>query len=258
MIQEYMTVKSNRLIAQDIWEMVLAGSLVRQIARPGQFVHVKVGSGFDPLLRRPISIAAVDRKNGALTLLYRVQGKGTRLMAEIAPGARLDVLGPLGNGFPVDALRPGQKALLVGGGIGAPPLYELSRQLKAGGVEVRHVLGFESAAHAFYVEKFSALAPTSVATVDGSWGTKGFVTDVLAAENWAFDCLYACGPDAMLRALEAAYPARHGFFSLEERMACGTGACYGCVCRPKNDPAGTASKKVCSDGPVFEMGEIII
>ncbi|GER65549.1 dihydroorotate dehydrogenase B (NAD(+)), electron transfer subunit [Weizmannia acidilactici] len=257
MMQEQMVVKKHSSIAKDIYEMVLAGDLVRQIARPGQFIHIKVGSGIDPLLRRPISIAELDRDRCEITILYRAQGKGTKMMAEMNPGEKLDVLGPLGNGFPVDALRHGQKALLVGGGIGVPPLYELSKQLKARGVEVRHVLGFESAAHAFYIDQFSALAPTSVATVDGSRGTKGFVTDALAGDGWNFDCIYACGPAAMLRALETEYPGRRGFFSLEERMACGIGACYGCVCRTKNSP-DNATKKVCSDGPVFEMGEVLI
>ncbi|WP_018664049.1 dihydroorotate dehydrogenase electron transfer subunit [Heyndrickxia acidiproducens] len=258
MMQEYMKIKKHSRIAKDIYEMVLAGELARQVARPGQFIHIRIGSGIDPLLRRPISIASVDSGQSEISILYRAQGKGTKMMAALPAGASLDVLGPLGNGFPVDALRAGQKALLVGGGIGVPPLYELSKQLTASGVEVHHVLGFESAANAFYIDEFSALAPTFVATVDGSLGTKGFVTDILAGDDWAFDCIYACGPAAMLQALEAAYPGRRGFFSLEERMACGIGACYACVCRPKNDPAGSTSKKVCSDGPVFEMGEVVI
>lgn len=253
MKKQQLKVVNQREIADNIFELTLA-SVVS--CTPGQFFHVKVADGFDPLLRRPISIAAVD--HSSVTLIYRKEGRGTTLLSTKMQGETVDVLGPLGNGFPLDAVRKGQTALLVGGGIGVPPLYELSKRLVERGVRVIHVHGFASAAVAFYEDEFAELGTTYVATVDGSRGTKGFVTDVIDRYRLHFDTLYACGPTPMLKALEARYRDKNAYFSLEQRMGCGIGACFACVCHTQADPEGFSYRKVCSDGPVFPVGEVVL
>ena len=257
MIQkELCKVLSQKEIASDIFELTIHGDLVSQINAPGQFVHLKVSNGLDPLLRRPISISSYDTEQNSLTMIYRKEGKGTSMLAELRPGMHVDILGPLGNGFPVEEVSTGDTALLVGGGIGVPPLYELSNQLVAKGVKVIHVLGFQTASAVFYEEEFLKNGETYVATVDGSYGRKGFVTDVM--KELQFDCIYTCGPTPMLRAIEQNYQDKKVFLSLEERMGCGIGACFACVCKKKDDPTGVSYKKVCSDGPVFRAGEVLI
>nr|WP_309099304.1 dihydroorotate dehydrogenase electron transfer subunit [Fredinandcohnia onubensis] len=258
MKKEQMKIVSHTQIAEDIFELTLAGELVQAIKDPGQFVHVKVSDGIDPLLRRPISIANIDQEKQECTLIYRKEGLGTRVLSEKNIDQSVDVLGPLGNGFPVDEVGVGETALLVGGGIGVPPLYELSKRLVAKGVKVIHVLGFQSKSAVFYEEKFSVLGETHIATVDGTVGTKGFVTDVISNNGITFDTLYSCGPTPMLKALEKAFPDRNAYISLEERMGCGIGACFACVCHLQDDPEGYTYKKVCSDGPVFKVGEVVL
>ncbi|MGE8204147.1 dihydroorotate dehydrogenase electron transfer subunit [Heyndrickxia sp. NPDC080065] len=255
--QEKMKVISHQLIAENIYELTLEGSLVNEMNQPGQFVHLRVADAAEPLLRRPISIAEIDKENRQFTMIYRAEGKGTKLLSHKKQGETIDVLGPLGNGFPVER-KKGEKAVLVGGGIGVPPLYELSKRLVRQGVEVIHILGHETESKVFYVEQFKSLGKTYIATVDGSLGTKGFVTDVMDQENLAFDCLFACGPMPMLKALENNYSSIEGYISLEKRMGCGIGACLACVCQLSDDPSGTKYRKVCSDGPVFRMGEVIL
>lgn len=256
--KEWMTVLSQEKIAVNIYELTLKGELVQQMNEPGRFVHLKVNEQMMPLLRRPISVASIDKENSQFTMIYRAEGEGTKILAQKKAGETIDVLGPLGNGFPVEAAQPGDTALLVGGGIGVPPLYELSKQLNERGVRTIHVLGFQSADTSFYVEAFSALGDTYVATVDGSLGVKGFVTDAIQQYGLEADILYSCGPLPMLRALEEAQLTKKGFISLEERMGCGIGACFACVCHTKSDPTGTDYRKVCSDGPVFPIGEVAL
>lgn len=256
---ELCTVISHRQIAENIYELILSGELVSQMKEPGRFVHVKVSSGHDPLLRRPISIANIDALKKEFTLIYRAEGRGTTILSKKLVGESVDVLGPLGHGFPVEETDAGETALLVGGGIGVPPLYELSKRLVARGIHVVHVLGFQSQSALFYEEAFSELGPTYVATVDGSYGTHGFVTDVIKGEGIQFDTLYTCGPTPMLKALEEEYASRKKvFLSLEERMGCGIGACFACVCHRAGDPNGFTYKKVCTDGPVFRAGEVVL
>ncbi|WP_246589502.1 dihydroorotate dehydrogenase electron transfer subunit [Desertibacillus haloalkaliphilus] len=257
-MKDHLTIVHNETIAKDIYEIVLEGELVSNMTEPGQFVHIKVADGIDPLLRRPISICNVDHQKNQLTIVFRADGRGTRLLSQRREGELIDTLGPLGSGFPIAATESGQVAILVGGGIGVPPLYYLSKQLTARGVKVIHVLGFASSADVFYEEEFARLGETYIATVDGSQGTKGFVTDVVAERELDFDTLYACGPNPMLKALEANYKDVHGYLSLEERMGCGIGACFACVCHLQDDPTGTSYKKICSDGPVFPIGEVIL
>jgi dihydroorotate dehydrogenase electron transfer subunit len=255
---EWMKIVSQKSIAKDIFEITVEGDLVQEMNQPGQFVHIKVSTGIEPLLRRPISICSIDQRQSQFTMLYRAEGAGTKLLSEKKVGESINVLGPLGNGFPVEETQNGETALLVGGGIGVPPLYELSKQLTNQGVKVIHVLGFQSKENVFYETSFEQLGETFVVTVDGSYGTKGFVTDVIEKFNLNFSSLYACGPNPMLRALEDRYHDRKAFLSLEERMGCGIGACFACVCHVKDDPSGFAYKKVCTDGPVFKVGEVVI
>jgi dihydroorotate dehydrogenase electron transfer subunit len=253
---EQMTIVSQECIAKNIYRLILTGNLVEDMNNPGQFVHVKVGAQADPLLRRPISICEIDKEAKQFTMIYRKEGLGTSLLSEKQPGEMLDILGPLGNGFPLEAVEKGQTALLVGGGIGVPPLYELSKRLVEKGVHVIHVLGFQHKDVVFLENEFAKLGETYVATVDGSYGVQGVVIDVIRQHEFTFDVLYSCGPKPMLKALEQAFPHKNVYLSLEERMGCGIGACFACVCRVPN--SGTAYKKVCNDGPVFKAGEVIL
>ncbi|MGD6816242.1 dihydroorotate dehydrogenase electron transfer subunit [Metabacillus sp. 84] len=255
-VKENMLVLANREMAKDVFELVLKGKMTEQMNTPGQFVHVKVSETVVPLLRRPISIAKIEKKEQTLTLLYRKGGEGTVLLSKRSPGDLLDVIGPLGNGFPVDSSLSGKRMLLIGGGIGVPPLYELSRRLKAFGAEPVHVLGFESKDHAFYETDFERLGDTYITTVDGSLGLKGFVTDAISLYDLRFERVYACGPTPMLKAIETLFHDREVYLSLEERMGCGIGACFACVCHVPDSPHGY--KKVCSDGPVFRAGEVVL
>lgn len=256
---ELCTIISHKEIAENIYELILQGELSYSMNEPGQFVHVKVSSGYDPLLRRPISIANIDQEQKQFTLIYRKEGRGTTILSTKQIGDTVDVLGPLGHGFPVEEVNPGETALLVGGGIGVPPLYELSQRLVERGVNVVHVLGFQTKSALFYEEAFSKLGPTFVATVDGTHGQKGFVTDVIEGEGITFDTLYSCGPTPMLKALEGKYAKQNKvYLSLEERMGCGIGACFACVCHTADDPNGFTYKKVCTDGPVFKAGEVVL
>lgn len=258
-VNEICTVVSQNEIAANIFELVLEGKMTEQMNEPGQFVHVKVSDGIDPLLRRPLSVADVDKKANRFTLIYRKQGRGTAILSGKGPGDKLDILGPLGNGFPVSAVKSGETALLVGGGIGVPPLHELSKRLHGQGTKVIHVLGFPSKDAVFYEEAFRKFGETHIATDDGSYGEKGLVTDIIEKRVLRFDCLYACGPLPMLKALKSRYATDHKvYLSLEERMACGLGACFACVCRTGAKSGNSFYKKICSDGPVFAAEEVLL
>ncbi|MCM3315751.1 dihydroorotate dehydrogenase electron transfer subunit [Rummeliibacillus stabekisii] len=255
--QEKMKVIHHRSIATNIYELVLHGQLVNEMKNPGQFVHIRVSDSYEPLLRRPISICSIDQENLECTLLYRAGGRGTQLLSLKQTGDMVDVLGPLGNGFPLDAINSGETALLIGGGIGVPPLYELASRLQQKGVRTIHVLGFQSIGDVFYEEQFKALGETHIVTADGSYGSKGFVTDLLMQEKPEFNVFYSCGPTPMLKAIEQTYPDKLGFLSFEERMGCGIGACYACVCET-TDGVSQDYLKVCSDGPVFKRGVVAL
>ncbi|WP_312753581.1 dihydroorotate dehydrogenase electron transfer subunit [Rummeliibacillus suwonensis] len=255
--QEKMKVVRQKQIADGIFELTLIGQLTLQMKQPGQFVHIRVSDSLEPLLRRPISICSIDSEHMEFTMLYRAGGRGTKILSQKQPGDEVDILGPLGNGFPVEETESGETALLVGGGIGVPPLYELSKQLNAKGVHTIHVLGFQSIHNVFYEKQFSELGETYIVTADGSYGSKGFVTDLLAQLNPTFDVFYSCGPLPMLKALEQTYPDKKGFLSFEERMGCGIGACYACVCQT-TDIVAQDYLKICSDGPVFPRGVVAL
>ncbi|RNF40659.1 dihydroorotate dehydrogenase electron transfer subunit [Planococcus salinus] len=251
--QECMVIVEQKEIADSIFELTVEGALTEEMSAPGQFVHIRVADSYEPLLRRPLSVASIDFEHSRFTMIYRAEGRGTNLLAEKRAGDALDVLGPLGNGFPVDKAK--SKAFLIGGGIGVPPLYELAKALNKKGIETVHILGFENKKSVFYEEQFRELGDTYIATVDGSHGTKGFVTHVLDRLPADFDTYFSCGPTPMLEAVQAAYPEKQGFLSYEQRMACGIGACFACVCRTTKSE--TDYVKVCSDGPVFAAGVVI-
>ena len=242
MKQSLFTIKENRLIAKDVYLMRLEGD-TSDITCPGQFVNIKL-DGF--YLRRPISVN--DAENGILTIIYKVVGKGTEYMSTLKEGT-LDVLTGLGNGY--DTSLSGDNVLLVGGGVGVPPLYMLAKKLIAEGKKVGVILGFNTESEVFFEEEFASLGcDVTVTTVDGSRGTKGFVTNALDKYPDA-QYFYTCGPEPMLKALYNA-PSIEGQFSFEERMGCGFGACMGCSCKTLY-----GNKRICKDGPVLVKEEII-
>lgn len=231
----------NIKIAKDVYKMTLSGN-TEKITAPGQFVNIKIEGKY---LRRPISVC--DWEGGKLTLIYKVVGAGTEEMSKMEKGKELDILTGLGNGF--DASKSGDKPLLIGGGVGVPPMYGLCKRLIAEGKNVKVVLGFNSAADVFYKEEFEKMgAEVFLATVDGSCGEKGFVTDILPQEYTYF---YTCGPEPMLKSIYAKTTSS-GQLSFEERMGCGFGACMGCSCKTKY-----GEKRICKDGPVLLKEEII-
>ena len=242
MKQVFYTILSNEKIANDVYKMVLEGD-TSAITAPGQFVNIKLEGLY---LRRPISVCDYDE--GSLTLIYKVVGEGTRQMAKMGAGVVLDTLTGLGNGYNTE--KSGDAPLLIGGGVGVPPMYNLARKLIAEGKAVSVILGFNSKGDVFYEEEFRALGATVyVATADGSYGTRGFVTDVMADLDYSY--FYTCGPEPMFRALDK-IAKTSGQYSFEERMGCGFGACMGCSCKTL-----TGNKRICKDGPVMEREEII-
>lgn len=253
-----LTLIEQKLIARNIYELTCTGDLVGEMKNPGQFVHVKIDQSNDLLLRRPISICDVDLEQKQLKMIYRAEGEGTTRLSQKQPNGSLDILGPLGHGFPVSEAKRGESVLLVGGGIGVPPLYYLAKELKKNGVNVTTVLGFQSKEDVFYEQEFAALGQTYVATVDGSYGDQGFVTDTIDKQHLSFDVLYSCGPTPMLVSLTQRYRDKRVYLSLEERMGCGIGACFACVCHIEADPNGAQYRKVCTDGPVFPVGEVVL
>ena len=237
-------IESNRPLTAQVYEMRLRGD-ASAVRRAGQFVDIAVEGLF---LRRPISVC--DFSCDSLTLIYKVVGEGTARMARMGAGERLDILTGLGNGFALHEVV--RRPLLVGGGVGIPPLYRLAKDLSAAGAKVTAVLGFNRAEEIFYAGEFAAAgAGVIIATADGSVGTKGFVTDAIHESGVEFDYFYACGPLPMLKALCDATAAA-GELSFEERMGCGFGACMGCSCQTRN-----GSKRLCREGPVLRREEIM-
>lgn len=249
-----MEVVSQKLIADRVFELILQGDIVTEM-HPGQFMQLKPRRA-DLLLRRPISICGIDKAQNQCTLLYRVDGDGTADFAELVAGDTIDVIAPLGNGFAPQETKPGERALLIGGGIGVPPLYQLGKDLVAQGSTVTFVLGFSSAKDVFYEKEMGKLGDCFVATVDGTQGVQGFVTTITDALDFVPDTVYSCGPTAMLRVVAERFANQRTFLSLEERMACGVGACYACICQRTDDPM--KSFKACDEGPVFRAGEVVI
>ena len=241
MKQGFFEIVKNVALTADVYKMELAGD-TSAVTAPGQFVNIKLEGKF---LRRPISVN--DCVDGLLTIIYKVVGEGTAQMAKMQAGEKLDILTGLGNGY--DLADAGEHPVLLGGGVGVPPLYMLAKQLIAAGKRVSVVLGFNKASEVFYADEFAALgANVTVTTVDGSMGVKGFVTDALPADYTYF---YTCGPEPMLKAVYRATNTS-GQMSFEERMGCGFGACMGCSCKTV-----TGYKRICKDGPVLKKEEIL-
>ncbi len=242
MTQGLYEILSNEKLTSNVLKMVLKGD-TSAVTAPGQFINIKLEGKF---LRRPVSIC--DYSDGTITIIYKVVGVGTEQMADMKPGEMLDVLVGLGNGYWLD--KCGDKPLLIGGGVGVPPMYNLCKKLIEQGKKVNVVLGFNTADEIFLEDDFRALgAAVTVATADGSYGVKGFVTD--AMKNIDYTYFFTCGPMPMFKAIEAV-AVTSGQYSFEERMGCGFGACMGCSCKTKY-----SNKRICKDGPVLEREEII-
>lgn len=238
--QNIYEITENKPLTKDVFKMTLTGD-TQYITAPGQFINILLEGKY---LRRPISVCDCDQK--AITIIYKVVGGGTELMSEMQAGETLDCITGLGNGYHiVNAERP----LVIGGGVGIPPLYNLTKRLLERGQHPAVILGFNTKDEIFYEKEFAALgADVAVTTVDGSYGIKGFVTDAFSE---AYDYFYTCGPMPMFRAIEK-IAKTSGQYSFEERMGCGFGACMGCSCKTKN-----GYKRICKDGPVLEREEII-
>ncbi len=241
MKQNIFTVISNDSLTQNVYKMVLDGD-TSAITAPGQFVNIKLDGMF---LRRPISVCDYD--NRTLTIIYKVVGKGTEIMSGMPVGTKLDILTGLGNGY--DLSLSGDTPVLLGGGVGVPPMYNLAKKLVGQDKTVSVILGFNTAGEVFYEKEFSALGcNVQVTTVDGSYGQKGFVTDALP-QNYSY--FYTCGPEPMLKAVYKSTNTS-GQMSFEERMGCGFGACMGCSCKTL-----TGYKRICKEGPVMKKEEIL-
>ena len=243
MTEETLTVTSNEKIARDTFRTGLSGDCTG-IERAGQFINIKLDGFF---LRRPISVC--DYTPDSVRIIYKTGGGGTETMRRLTPGTRLSVLMGLGNGY--NTLFSGCRPLLIGGGVGVPPLYNLCKTLIAEGQKPAVILGFNSSDDMFYEDEFKFMTPdVFITTADGSYGIKGFVTDALVAAG-EYTYVYTCGPEAMLRSVydKTSTP---GQYSFEERMGCGFGACMGCTCKTKY-----GAKRICKDGPVLTREEII-
>lgn len=241
MKQSIFTILSNKALTDSVFKMVLSGD-TSAITAPGQFVNIQLSGLF---LRRPISVCDYDGET--LTIIYKVVGKGTEVMSTMAPGESLDILTGLGNGY--DLSLTGDRPVLLGGGVGVPPMYNLAKKLLEQGKTVSVILGFNTKSEIFYEEEFKALGcDVTVTTVDGSYGKKGFVTDALPEGYTHFCC---CGPEPMLKAVYRATKTS-GQMSFEERMGCGFGACMGCTV-----PTRDGYKRVCKDGPILYKEEIV-
>ena len=241
MKQSIFTIVSNEALTDTVYKMVLEGD-TSDITASGQFVNIQLTGKF---LRRPISVCDYDGQT--LTIVYKVVGKGTAQMAAMVPGEKLDILTGLGNGY--DLTLSGDHPVLLGGGVGVPPMYNLAKKLREQGKPVSVILGFNTKSEIFYEEEFKALGcHVTVTTVDGSYGKKGFVTDALP-EGYTY--FYTCGPEPMLKAVYRATNTS-GQMSFEERMGCGFGACMGCSCKTL-----TGYKRICKEGPVMKKEEIL-
>ena len=242
MKQSIFEIVSNTALTDSVYKMVLAGD-TSTITAAGQFVNIQLDGHF---LRRPISVCDYDAET--LTIIYKVVGKGTEAMSAMAPGGKLDILTGLGNGY--DLSLSGETPVLLGGGVGVPPMYNLAKKLLSQGKDVTVILGFNTKSEVFYEEEFKALGcKTIVATADGSHGVKGFATTPLAELSYTY--FYTCGPEPMLKAVYKA-TATSGQMSFEERMGCGFGACMGCSCKTL-----TGYKRICKEGPVMKKEEIL-
>ncbi|MGM8211816.1 dihydroorotate dehydrogenase electron transfer subunit [Virgibacillus sp. W0430] len=237
-------------IALDTVEMKLRNSYISQHARPGQFIHILTKSH---TLRRPISIAHIDQRNESITILFKKSGLGTHELASYKKGTYIDALGPCGNGFNIEQIND-STVLLIGGGVGVPPLYCLGEELVKQNITIINILGFQTKSAVFYEKQFQALGKTYVMTDDGSYGERGRVTTKIDRLGH-IDRYYSCGPLPMLKAVANKLENTTGYLSFEERMGCGIGACFACVIQTSDY---SSYKKICKDGPVFAASEVIV
>lgn len=254
---EQALVISNNQVGPSLFEMELAAPQTVPFCEPGQFIHIRVSSSHDPLLRRPLSLYDVEKNRGSITLLYKIAGMGTEILAGARAGSYIDIMGPLGR--PFSCLKAGQTAVLVGGGVGIAPLLYLARRLQEKDCNIKVLYGSQSSQELVALGRFRQLGvEIETAAMDSEGGYKGLVTDLLAERlsGQKIDFLYTCGPEPMM-AKVAEYACRHklnGEVSLEEHMACGVGACLGCARKLKDND--TDYVKVCKDGPVFGLHEV--
>ncbi|WPL40106.1 dihydroorotate dehydrogenase electron transfer subunit [Malacoplasma iowae] len=248
----------NKPIAKNIFQIVLVSDLVKFINSPGQFVNIKIGhqnSSF--VLRRPISISKYNKQNNSFALIYKVLGNGTKELTKYKEKEYLDLLGPLGNGFNINSINKHETALLIGAGVGIPPLLELAVQLKNKGTKVITVLGFNSKEEIFYENEFKKIGSTYISTITDSNYFKGNIIELLdnliKNNNLTFDKYYACGPLIVLKKIKEIFSNKIGYLSIENRMACGIGACYACVVKTNNQ---NGYSRVCKDGPVYLSSEV--
>lgn len=255
--QETVTVVSQKQIGAGIYDLTIQTKEIAAAAKAGQFVSV-YSNDASKLLPRPISLCGIDRKAGTLRLVYRVTGEhtGTEEFSRLQAGDTMKIMGPLGNGFTVEK---GKKAFLIGGGIGVPPMLQLAKEMKDAGENFQIVMGYRDAG-TFLLDEFKEQGESFVATEDGSVGTKGNVLDAIRENHLDVDVIYACGPTPMLRALKAYAEEQNMtcYVSMEERMACGIGACLACVCNSteKDAHSNVKNKRICKEGPVFNAKEV--
>ena len=252
---ETMKVVAQDEIAPAIYDLVLEGEMVEAM-RAGQFLHLRVPDDAR-LLRRPISISSIDKSKRQCHLIYRIEGSGTAIFSTLKAGDSLDVMGPQGNGFDLSELDQRSRVLLVGGGIGVPPLLEVAKQLHECEVEITTVLGFATKDAVILEDELARYSKVFVTTDDGSYGIKGNVSVVIKELDSEFDAVYSCGAPGMMKYInQTFYEHPRAYLSLESRMACGMGACYACVLKVPDSE--TISQRVCEDGPVFKTGTVVL
>lgn len=253
--KDSISVVSRKQLTDNIFDLVVRDEEMAAAARPGQFLSLYLEDQ-SRLLPRPISICEIDTEKSELRMVFRIAGEGTRQLSELQAGDKVEVMGPLGNGFFPANIK---SAVLFGGGIGIPPMLALAKQLKGQGTTVTAVLGYRDS-KTFLADEFAKVADVVIATEDGSVGIKGNVIDAVKEKKTAADMLFACGPTPMLRGVKA-YSEQIGIpaqISMEERMACGIGACLACVCKSKekDEHSQVENKRVCKDGPVFYAQDV--
>ncbi|BCP63966.1 dihydroorotate dehydrogenase [Streptococcus parasuis] len=255
-LKEQMLLVEQVQLAPRIFSMILQGKMVSEM-RIGQFIHIRVPNDA-MLLRRPISISEIDYGRSQCRIIYRVEGLGTDVFSNMVAGDYLDVMGPLGNGFEIDFLKDGDPILIIGGGIGVPPLVEVAKQAAKRGAKVTSVIGFATKEAVILEEELAQYGSVHVTTDDGSYGIKGSVATVVEQLTNDFSAIYSCGAPGMMKYVDQRFQDHpHAYLSLEARMACGMGACYACVVKPKEGQEHE-NKRVCKEGPVFTTGSLIL
>ncbi|HFI0500553.1 TPA: dihydroorotate dehydrogenase electron transfer subunit [Streptococcus suis] len=255
-LKEQMLLVEQVQLAPRIFSMILQGEMVSEM-RIGQFIHIRVPNDA-MLLRRPISISEIDYGRSQCRIIYRVEGLGTDVFSNMVAGDYLDVMGPLGNGFEIDFLKDGDPILIIGGGIGVPPLVEVAKQAAKRGAKVTSVIGFATKEAVILEEELEQYGSVHVTTDDGSYGIKGSVATVVEQLTNDFSAIYSCGAPGMMKYVDQRFQDHpHAYLSLEARMACGMGACYACVVKPKRGQEHE-NKRVCKEGPVFETGSLVL